>query len=93
MNAQKKEILKRAIKENVELSDILQRTNAILKNMVTEELKKENPANYEFKQGNDYLAHLKVIHQLNERINFNEVEIGVLGKQYVEWCKQLEEDK
>ena len=42
MNAQKKEILKRAIKENVELSDILQRTNNILKNMVAEELKKEN---------------------------------------------------
>ncbi len=93
MNAQKRAFLKKEIEKNVEESDILQRANTILKNMVAEELKKENPENHIFNHKNDYLAHLKVIHQLNERVLFNESHIEALGRQYIDMSKQLLEEE
>lgn len=81
--------IEKEIVENVNASDVLQKTNTILESMKVEELKKENPDNFTFEHGNDYLAHLKAIYQLNVLQESNREEIGKLGLEYINLKKEL----
>ena len=81
--------IEKEIVENVNASDVLQKTNTILESMKVEELKKENPNNFTFEHGNDYLAHLKVIYQLNVLQESNREKIGELGMEYINLKKEL----
>lgn len=91
-----KQIMKRSkaqiekeIIDNVNESDVLQKANKILESMKAEELKKENPNNFTFEHGNDYLAHLKAIYQLNVLQESNREKIGELGLEYINLKKEL----
>ena len=81
--------IEKEIIENVNASDVLQKTNALFEQIKTEELKKENPVNYAFEYENDYLAHLKVIYQINILQETNREEIGKLGLEYINLKKEL----
>lgn len=81
--------IEKEIVENVNESDVLQKANAILESMKTEELKKENPNNFTFEHENDYLAHLKAIYQLNILQESNREKIGELGLEYINLKKEL----
>lgn len=81
--------IEKEIIENVNESDVLQKANKILESMKAEELKKENPNNFIFEHGNDYLAHLKAIYQLNVLQESNREKIGELGMEYINLKKEL----
>lgn len=81
--------IEKEIIENVNESDVLQKANKILESMKAEELKKENPNNFTFEHGNDYLAHLKAIYQLNVLQESNREKIGELGLEYINLKREL----
>jgi len=81
--------IEKEIVENVNESDVLQKANRILEEIKTEELKKENPNIFTFEHGNDYLAHLKVIHLINMAQQSNREEICRLGLEYINLKKEL----
>lgn len=78
--------IQKQIRKNVNDSDILQKANALLDKYMHEELLNEK---HHYEHSNDYMAHLKCIHELKESIEKNEKQIHILATEYVLLKKKL----
>lgn len=78
--------IEKEILENVNESDILQKTNVLLEAAKVEELKRESEP---FAHKNEYLAHLRFIHQISEIQEQNEDDISILANDYLTLKREL----
>lgn len=78
--------IEKAIRQNVNESDVLQKTNALLRNYMQEELKNEK-CHYDHQ--NDYLAHLGALSALRHAIEDNSRKVDELAIKYLELKRKL----
>lgn len=78
--------IQKAIRQNVNESDVLQKTNVLLQNYMHEELKKEK-CHYDHQ--NDYLAHRGVLTAFRNAIEDNSRKVDELAIKYLELKRKL----
>ena len=78
--------IEKAIRQNVNESDVLQKTNVLLQNYMQEELKNEK-CHYDHQ--NDYLAHLGVLTALRHAIEDNSKKADELAVEYLKLKQKL----